>query len=292
MIRPVVQRVAPELAVGREIIRRAACHPGKAAVRVQLEQRTADPCIHRVGRDVDGDIAEDLHALLVGVSLDLLPLEGKLILQKLPEADFLFVFGAERVQRVLLPLAVFPGPLGPALHAVFGLESHIEGVILQPVLVGEGKRIVIVRIVHGTAVLPGALPAPCGVGLPQDTVPAGIQGAVVYFQRLIAPFFGFELGSRQQAVGLERVQINEIGVARKGGAALVRAVAVTGGAQRQDLPDLLPGFGQKIHKLQRLCAKTTDPIGAGQTGHRHQNSTFTHDDPFLDSSQQIFQQFW
>ena len=36
----------------------------------------------------------------------------------------------------------------------------------------------------------------------------------------------------------------------KGGAALIGAVAVAGGAQGQQLPDLLPGIGQKIHKFR------------------------------------------
>ena len=41
------------------------------------------------------------------------------------------------------------------------------------------------------------------------------------------------MGGGQQAVGLESVEVDEVGVARKGRAALVGAVAVAGGAEGQ-----------------------------------------------------------
>ena len=69
-------------------------------------------------------------------------------------------------------------------------------------------------------------------------------------------------------------------------AALVGAVAVAGGAERQQLPDRLACCRQEIHKLKCRLAKAADPIRAGQTGYRHQNTTFTHDP--LPSSLSIF----
>ena len=106
MIRPVIQRVAPQLTVGGEIIRRAACHTGKTALGIQLEQLAAHPGIHRVGRDIDGDIAQDLHTLVVGILLHSLPLGAELVLYKLPEADLFLVFGSKGGQRSLVPQAV------------------------------------------------------------------------------------------------------------------------------------------------------------------------------------------
>ena len=122
-----------------------------------------------------------------------------------------------------------------------------------------------------------ALLPPSLISSAEHFVAAGVEGAVVHFQRVFAPLFCLELGRGEQALSLEGVKVDEIGVARKGGAALVGAVAVAGGAQGQDLPDGLACLGQKIHKLQRRFAKAADSIGAGQAGHRHQNSTFTHD---------------
>ena len=129
----------------------------------------------------------------------------------------------------------------------------------------------------GAAVETGVLLAPCGVSGAQHLIAAGVESAVVHRKRVIPPLFRLELGGGQQAVGLESVEVDEVGVARKGRAALVGAVPIARGAQGQDLPDGLACLGQKIHKLQRRFAKAADPIGAGQAGHRHQDSTFTHD---------------
>ena len=43
-----------------------------------------------------------------------------------------FMGGAEPGQRSGIPRPVLPGPVGPALHLVFGLKGHVQGVILQP----------------------------------------------------------------------------------------------------------------------------------------------------------------
>ena len=133
----------------------------------------------------------------------------------------------------------------------------------------------------GAAVETGVLLAPCGVSGAQHLIAAGVESAVVHRKRVITPLFRLELGGGQQAVGLESVEVDEVGVARKGRAALVGAVAVAGGAEGQQLPDVLARSGQKIHELERFGAKAANTIGAGQAGHRHQDSTFTHDDTFL-----------
>ena len=283
---PVVQGVAPQLAVCGEVVRRAARHPGKAAVGVQLKQFAAHPCIHRVGRDVDGDIAQNLHTLLVGVGLDRLPLDAELVLHKLPEADLFLVCGSKGGQRSLVAAAVGRVPLHPVLHLVGDLQRHVQGIVVQPVLVGKGKGVVVIGVVVGTAVQPGALAAPCGVGLAQHRKAADIQSAVVHFQRIFTPAFRFEVCGGQQTFFFQRFQVHKIGVARKGRAALVGAVAVAGGAERQQLPDRLSCRRQEIHKLKCRLAKAADPVRAGQTGYRHQNTTFTHDP--LPSSLSIF----
>ena len=286
VVRPVVQGIAPQLAVCGKVVRRAARHPGKAAVGVQLKQLAAHPCIHRVRRDVDGDIAQDLHALLVGVGLDCLPLDAELVLHELPEADLLFVCSSKGSQRGLVAAAVGGVPLHPVLHLVGYLQRHVQGIVLQPVLVGKGEGVVVVGVVVGTAVQPGALAAPCGVGLAQHRKAADVQGAVVHLQRVFPPAFRLEVCGGQQALFFQRFQVHKIGVARKGRAALVGAVAVAGGAERQQLPDRLPCRRQEIHKLKCRLAKAADPVRAGQTGYRHQNTTFTHDP--LPSSLSIF----
>ena len=134
---------------------------------------------------------------------------------------------------------------------------------------------------------PGALLAPCGVSGAQNLKTAHIQSAVVHLFGVCAPFFGLELGGGEQAFFLQSVEVDKIGVARKGRAALIGAVTVAGGTERQDLPDLLARLCQKIHKLECFLAKAANTVRAGQAGHRHQDSTFTHAITFL-----IFNILW
>ena len=176
---------------------------------------------------------------------------------------------AERGQCMAIPHPVRTGPLGPALHLVGGLQSHVQCIVLQPALVFQREGIVGIRVVVGAAVQPFALPAPGRVCRAQDLVAAGVQGAVVHLKRVFAPGFRLELGGGQQALRLEGVEVDEVRVARKGRAALIGAVPITGGAQRQDLPDLLARCGQKIHERFRFRSEAANSIGAGQAGHRH-----------------------
>ena len=123
--------------------------------------------------------------------------------------------------------------------------------------------------------------APGRVGRAQHLVAADVEGAVVHLFGVLSPVLRLELGGSEQAFFLQGIEVDEIGVAGKGRAALIGAVAVARGAQRQDLPDLLARVGQKIHELERFFAKAANAIRAGQAGHRHQNSTFTHGFTFL-----------
>ena len=180
-----------------------------------------------------------------------------------------------------VPQTVGLFPLHPVLHAVGGLQGHVQGIVLQPVLIAQGKGIVVIREIIRTAVQTPALFAPGSVGGAQDLIAAGVQGAVIHFQRVFAPFLRLELGGREQALFLQGFQVDEIGVARKGRATLIGTVAVTGGAEGQQLPDLLAGIRQKVHEFERFLAEAANSIRAGQAGHRHQDSTFTHGFTFL-----------
>ena len=78
--------------------------------------------------------------------------------------------------------------------------------VIQPALVFQREGIVRIRIVIGTAVLARALPAPGGIGGTQDLVAAGVQGAVIHVQRVLAPRLGLELGGCQQPLGFQSIQ--------------------------------------------------------------------------------------
>ena len=55
---PAVERVAPELAGGAEVVRRHARHGVRAALRVEVEEVGLGPHLGAVGGDVDREVAE------------------------------------------------------------------------------------------------------------------------------------------------------------------------------------------------------------------------------------------
>ena len=241
----------------------------QAALAVQLEQLAAHPGVYRVGRDVDGHIPQDLDPLGVGIGLDLLPLLAEHVLQKLPEADLLRVFGGVAGQGLPVAQAVLPRPLGPGLHLLLRLDGHVEGVIVQPVLIGQCEGVVIVGVVGPAAVPAGAAGRPGGIGRTQQRIADVVDGAVVDAAGVRAEVGLLQLLGGQQALLAQSLQVDEIGVARKGRAALVGAVPIAGGAEGQDLPDVLARRRQEVHKFDSLRPEAADPVRAGQAGHRH-----------------------
>ena len=67
----------------------------------------------------------------------------------------------------------------------------------------------------------------------------------------------------------EGIQINEIVVAGVGGAGLVGGISVTGGRQRQNLPQALTGIPEKINKIPSRFAHSTNAVGTGEGGDVH-----------------------
>src|SRR5262245_59142462 len=66
---PVVDGVAPELALGIEIVRRDAANKSRPSLLVQLEQLRIGPHVAGVRGDEKGQVADQAHAVLVRVVL-------------------------------------------------------------------------------------------------------------------------------------------------------------------------------------------------------------------------------
>ena len=69
MVVPAVQRIAPELACCRESVRRTSRYSGRNVIFVQLEQFGVCPGISGVHGNVNGNIADHLDIVFVGVGL-------------------------------------------------------------------------------------------------------------------------------------------------------------------------------------------------------------------------------
>ena len=89
----------------------------------------------------------------------------------------------------------------------------------------------------------------------------------------LRPKFGlFALGGGQHPFLHQSIQTDEIRIARKGGKALIGAVAVAGHAQRQDLPVGLPGFLEPVHKVVCFLREAADAVRGRQTADGQQNA--------------------
>ena len=73
-----------------------------------------------------------------------------------------------------------------------------------------------------------------------------------------------QVGGGQQALLAQAVEGDEQGVARERREALVRRVAVAGGAEGEDLPEGLAGLRQEVEEGGRLGPELADAVGPGQ----------------------------
>ena len=132
---PVVQRVAPQLSVGAEIVWRYAGHGLGDQRLVQLEELRLRPHVGGIHGHIDGQVADDADALRVDIVPQPVPLLEEQILQVGEELHVLPQQGAVLLHRPLLPQTDVIGPLRPRLHAEMALAGHKQGVIRQPAAV-------------------------------------------------------------------------------------------------------------------------------------------------------------
>ena len=254
---PVVNGIAPELAVFRKGIGGTASHHLGTAVFIQLEQLRRRPYIGGIQRHVNGHITDDADTLFVGVSAEGLPLAVKLILQEILEEHVLFQFFLLFFQSLGFVVLQFLRPIQPGFTAHLAFQSHEDGVIRQPGFVflykdfksGIGNKAAAGNFQHL-----GAL-----VVYPAEIHPVG----------LLAPGNGGNFLLLQQPLFHQGVQVDEIVVARAGGEGLVGGIPVAGGGQRQDLPVALTGGGQEIHKPVGAFSHGADAVGTGQGRDMH-----------------------
>ena len=71
---PVIQGIAPKLAVGAEGIRGNTGHLGRHVAAVQLEALGVGPHISGIHSHIDGHVANDAYPLLMGIGAQSIPL--------------------------------------------------------------------------------------------------------------------------------------------------------------------------------------------------------------------------
>ena len=90
---PVVERIAPELTVGVEVVGRHAGNRERLAARVEREQIALPPNVDAVAIDVERQVAEEIDAALVRVTLQRGPLQLEQILLEHERAKLLAARG-------------------------------------------------------------------------------------------------------------------------------------------------------------------------------------------------------
>ena len=260
---PAVQRVAPELPVRGEIVRRHAGHALRVQIPIHLEIQGVLPHVAAARRYVDRDIAEqgDLFIRRVRPERGPLPVE-----QVLHEGV---------VKHPVLEGLKLPGGLRVVVGGI-APESHRPGV---EGAVGLHQRLVLrVGPYPGLAVRKALdLRLQGGDGRVERLLQAGGLGL---FHR-VKIHFGRRLGLEGHAGGEdpllpERLEVDQQGIAREGRRALIGGCAVPGRAHRQHLPYADTGVMKKIDHLTRGRAKGADPLRPGQRREMHQHPALPH----------------
>ena len=204
---PVINRVAPKLAVNGKGIRRAACNTAGTALFVKIEKFRVCPDVAAVVRNVDGKVADDFYAALVGVIFKIMPLAVEFILEELPEADFPFVFVGESFEKVGFAVAVNVYPFAPALAVVGIFKGHEKSVFVKPALFFFAKSFESGDI---------ALRHEIFVCLAKNGIAVFVNMGIIDVSRFGAPAKVFKILFFEIAVDVQKIKVDEIGVARKG----------------------------------------------------------------------------
>ena len=236
---PVIDRIAPPLSGGAEIIRRHAGDEDRSSVRIQKEVVPAAPYIHGVHAHIEGHVAHDADSRIVCRLLHLHPLGVEQVLQKHLVLRFLFDFRGKSASR-FRPVSVSGFPFIPASSAVLSFQGAENGIIVYPFLGDEA----LISLLFLSALLHKSI-----VCRLQVRFLKGADCLVIHPVRLF-PESGRKLG--QQSLLLQRVQADVQLISRAGGIGLIGRIAVSHRIQRQDLPDFHSVFPEQVNKMVSL----------------------------------------
>ena len=220
------------------------------------------PHIRAVQGHIDRDVSDYADAQPVDIILQLFPLLIKLKLQKLPVANLL-------PQKFLIPFYSlrFSEPDGllpfhPLFIAEMAFQSHVEGIIVQPVTVFSTECPVLLCL-PVTASL---------IGFFQQRKAVIIDRVIFDLLLAVQPVAGVNLLLRQKLFLKKRVQINEVRISCKGRKRLIRAVPIAGGSQGQHLPVALSCPFQTVCKFIGALSKGADSIWSRKAGNGHKDA--------------------
>ena len=258
---PRIERVAPELTVGAEIVRRDTGNGARLSIRVKAELPRLRPDIRAVGGDIHGQVADDAHTVRVRIGAHCIPLAGKLRLQIRVQQHARVKLCGRLSECGGVTVAQRRRPCVPRCAALRLLDGHIQAVIHEPRL---GRKRGAQRRRDGSLFARKRRSPERGL--------ARVHAAVVHAHRIAAPVDGAYLVERERAARHERLRRQQIGAAGKGRRRQIRRVRAVRRVEGKDLPVALPGGSEKIDKFPGGCAQIADAARPRQSRHRQQDT--------------------
>ena len=114
MVRPVIERIAPQLSGSGKRIRRTTRHRFRIALFIKLKQLRLRPCICTIQRHIDRYISDDGNSVFCRIGMKRSPLSVKQILLKAVKPDLYPLLNGNHLQSRLIPIFISILPLCPA----------------------------------------------------------------------------------------------------------------------------------------------------------------------------------
>ncbi len=228
---PAINRIAPQLSGGAEVVGRNTGHHSRLAILVELKQFAIGPDIYAIECHVDGQVAHDANIIAQAMRLQVAPLALEFKLDELGALDLVAQFGARALQRSRLAQRQVRAPFPPRDQLVNVLQRHEQRILIEPgsmalAKTGEGFAIASCRVTKCLECLAQQWQLPR-----DDGAEIHVAGGKLRFPIDIA---GVQIAALHQTVDADQQRIP-----REGREALVGRIAVAGRPERQHLPDVL-----------------------------------------------------
>ena len=263
---PVIERIAPQLSGGAEIIGRHAGHLQRVAPGVQTEHVLVRPDVRTVPAGEDRNISNDGDAFFIGIFLQIVPLAVKQELDEPIVIHFMFQNRAPffPLRSIRILQAVFPFiPWKPFVKLFSG---HKQTVIRQPEFVAVTEGVVFFQKVFVCRM------AETGIGLFQQSGLVCKDFFILHMVRVKCRNIGQVFGS-QKLLLFQKLRADKERLTGKHGKTLVRRVSDRGRSQRQHLPQMLAGHGEKIDEIISSLPHVADAVGRREGSGMNKDAT-------------------
>src|SRR5208337_576799 len=262
---PAIDRIAPKLPGGAEVVGRHAGHHGRMASIVEVEEFRVGPDVCAVVRHVDGNVAHQADVALPAIGLEVSPLAEKLELPVLDDVQLGRKTAPPFADCVRFAAANLCVPCTPSGSIVYVLYGQEEREVVEP---GTG---VFTEMVEGSAIRTRSIgkeslccPEQC-LSLEFDRRPK--VDRVLRKGRCLS-----QVRFLEQSLIPQPLKAQQQRVAGESREALVGRIAVSSGIQRQHLPQLLPGSVQEVGEFVSTWPEIADAKAARQRSAMQQNT--------------------